>query len=160
MPTLPELLEEDIRELDSALRELLQQTEATTAVVIDKGGFVITQYGPPEQFDTVTVAALAAASFAATEGIASLVSERNFSNIIQQGEINSLLILNVDEYCLLTVVFRAQISAGAVKYYAAQTIRRIAQQLKIAHDRSPDGGYDLSMLNLEDARPLFMKRTA
>lgn len=160
MPTLPQLLEEDIRAMDAALRELLQQTDASTAMVIDKGGFVITQYGVHEQFDTVTVAALSAASFAATEGIASLVSERNFSNVIQQGEVNSLLILNVDEYCLLTVVFRAHISAGAVKYYATQTIRRIAQQLKAAHDRAPDNGYDLSMLNLEDVRPLFMKRTA
>jgi predicted regulator of Ras-like GTPase activity (Roadblock/LC7/MglB family) len=160
MPTLPQLLEEDIRELDSALRELLRQTEATTAIVIDKGGFVVTQFTLQDEFDTVTVAALAAASFAATEGMAALVSERNFTNVIQQGEVNSLLILNVDEYCLLTVVFRAQISVGAVKYYAAETIQRIAAQLRRAHDRAPDAGYDLSMLNLEDARPLFLKRTA
>ena len=160
MPTLPQLIEEDIRELDSTLRELLQLTEASTAMVIDKGGFVITQFGLYEQFDTVTVAALAAASFAATEGMAALVSERNFTNVIQQGEVNSLLILNVDEYCLLTVVFRAQISVGAVKYYATQSIQRIAAQLQRAHNRAPDSGYDLSMLNLEDARPLFLKRTA
>lgn len=160
MPTLPQLFEEDVRELDEALRDLITQTDATTALVIDKGGFLITQCGLFEEFDLVTLAALAAASFAATEGIASLVSERNFSNVIQQGEVNNLLIINVDEYCLLTVVFRAQISVGAVKYYARPAIERVARQMKLAHERTPGEGFDLSLLNVEDTRPLFTRKSA
>ena len=105
MATLPQLIEEDVQELSRVLQELLLKTDASVALVIDKGGFLITECGEQHGFDTTTLSALSAASFAATQGIASLVSESNFTSIYQQGETYSLLVLNVDEYCLLTIVF-------------------------------------------------------
>jgi len=116
MATLPQLIEEDIRQIDGALNDLLTKSEATSALVLDKGGFLITQCGDVRRFDITTIGALAAAMYAATQGIASLVSEENFSSVYQQGENFSLLVHNVDEHCLLLVIFRAQISVGAVKY--------------------------------------------
>ena len=106
MSTLPVLIEEDIEELERALQELLLKCEGSAALIIDKGGFLITQVGDGRKIDSTTLAALSAASFAATQGIASLVSETNFSSVYQQGDSFSLLVLNVDEYSLLTVVFR------------------------------------------------------
>jgi predicted regulator of Ras-like GTPase activity (Roadblock/LC7/MglB family) len=158
MASLPVLIEEDISELDRALHDLLMKAEADNALLIDKGGFLITHCGDRKSCDTTTLAALAAASYAATEGIASLVNEPNFTSVYQQGGTFSLLVENVDENCLLTVVFRAQISVGAVKYFATSTIKQIAKQLKKARKRSPDGGLDLSMLNVADTRPLFAKK--
>src|SRR5262249_30174790 len=110
MGTLPQIIEEDIEVLNGALDELLSKSEAGAALIIDKGGFLITQTGNTKGFDTMTLAALSAASFAATQGIANLVNETNFSSIYQQGESFSLLVVNVDEYCLLTVVFPARVS--------------------------------------------------
>ena len=159
MATLPQLIEEDVVELERVLQELLLKCEGSSAIIIDKGGFLITQIGAAKQFDTTTLAALSAASFAATEGIASLVSETNFSSVYQQGEAHSLLVLNVDEYCLLTVIFKADISVGAVKYFAASTVKQIAKQLKKAHRRAPGAGWDLSELNMADPTPLFRKKT-
>src|SRR5829696_7781986 len=104
MATLPQLIEEDVNELCRALQELLLKTDASVALVIDKGGFLITECGEKHEIDTTTLAALSAASFAATQGIATLVNESNFSSVYQQGETFSLLVLNVDEYCLLTIV--------------------------------------------------------
>jgi len=43
MATLPQLIEDDIQRLDEALREFLISADATAALVIDKGGFLITQ---------------------------------------------------------------------------------------------------------------------
>jgi predicted regulator of Ras-like GTPase activity (Roadblock/LC7/MglB family) len=158
MSTLPQLFEEDVRELNRILHDLLMKTEASAALVIDKGGFLITQCGEYHEFDTTTLAALSAASFAATQGIASLVSETNFSSVYQQGENYSLLVVNVDEYCLLTVIFKANLSVGAVKYYAMPAIDAVAGQLKIAHDRDPGAGLDLSMANLADPSVLFRRK--
>src|SRR6185436_11417026 len=126
MATLPQLIEEDVRELSRALHDLLMKTEASTALIIDKGGFLITQCGQYNEFDTTTLAALSAASFAATQGIAGLVSEENFSSVYQQGERYSLLVVNVDQYCLLTIIFKAQIGVGAVKYYCGPAIEAVA----------------------------------
>jgi predicted regulator of Ras-like GTPase activity (Roadblock/LC7/MglB family) len=157
---LPQLIEEDMREIDGALGDLLTKSEATSALVLDKGGFLITQCGDTRRFDTTTLGALAAAMYAATQGIASLVGEIDFSSVYQQGENISLLVNNVDEHCLLLVIFRAQISVGAVKYYALGTIAQLAQQLRAAQDRAPGEGYDLSVLNMADSSDLFRKKQA
>jgi predicted regulator of Ras-like GTPase activity (Roadblock/LC7/MglB family) len=160
MPTFPQLIEEDIGEINNALLDLLAKSDASIAFLIDKGGFVITQCGRVGDLDITTLAALSAASFAATESIASLVQERNFSSVYQQGENFSLLVVNVDEQSLLTVIFKATLSVGAVKYYSTDTIKVVAAQLRKAHQRTPDHGLDLSMLNLADPSPLFRRKAA
>ena len=157
---LPQLIEEDMREIDGALGDLLMKSEATSALVLDKGGFLITQCGDTRRFDTTTLGALAAAMYAATQGIASLVGEIDFSSVYQQGENISLLVNNVDEHCLLLVIFRAQISVGAVKYYALGTIAQLAEQLRAAQARAPGEGYDLSVLNMADSADFFRKKQA
>jgi predicted regulator of Ras-like GTPase activity (Roadblock/LC7/MglB family) len=158
MSTLPQLLEEDIAALDVLLRDLLRKTEADTALIIDRGGFLITQQGDFADIDTTTLAALSAASFAATQSIAGLIGEEDFSSVYQQGEKNSIIVINVDEYSLLVIVFPASISVGAVKYYAPVSLKKIALQMKLAHERDPESGFDLSVLNIADTSVLFQKK--
>jgi predicted regulator of Ras-like GTPase activity (Roadblock/LC7/MglB family) len=155
MPGLPPLIEEDVQLFDSALDELLQKSDATLALVIDKGGPVIHQRGAVNQFDTTTIAALAAGSFAATQAIAERLEETNFSSIYQQGQRLSLLFCDIDENALLIIIFKAELSAGAVKYYAAETTRRILRQLQRAQARAPGQSLDLVSENLLDVSPVF-----
>ena len=158
MATLPQLIEEDIQQLDDALRELLKQTEATTALVIDKGGFLITHQGDSRQFDLTTIAALASGAFMANETIANLVHETTFNNVYQQGEKFSMFTICIDEFCLLIVIFKAQLSVGAVKYFAVPAAHKIAAQLQYAQERDPEGGFDLSVLNIADPSELFKRK--
>jgi predicted regulator of Ras-like GTPase activity (Roadblock/LC7/MglB family) len=158
MATLPQLMEDDVRVLSGALDELLNKSEATSALVLDKGGFLISERGNTEMFDSTTLGALAAAAYAATQGIAGVVGEGSFSNVYQQGQNHSLLVSNIDEQCLLVVIFNAQISVGAVKYYSGTAISQVAHQMEIARHRSPEEGLDLSILNLADTGDIFAKR--
>ena len=160
MATLPQLIEEDIRQLDRVLHELLENSEATTALIIDKGGFLITHCGESEQFDLTTISALASGAYLANQTIANLVQEENFDSVYQQGEKFSMFVLNVDEYCLLTLIFSATVSVGAVKYFALGSSVRIQRQLQLAHDRDPEHGLDLSVLNVADTSDFFRKRPA
>jgi predicted regulator of Ras-like GTPase activity (Roadblock/LC7/MglB family) len=155
MATLPQLVEEDIQRLDDELRELLAKTDATTALIIDKGGFLISSQGDTRSFDLTTIAALASGAFLANQTIANLVHEENFDSVYQQGEKFSILVLNVDEYCLLVSIFPVEVSVGAVKYFALRASARIARQLEAAHERDPDGGLDLSVLNIADTSDVF-----
>jgi predicted regulator of Ras-like GTPase activity (Roadblock/LC7/MglB family) len=158
MGTLPQLLEEDVQRLDDLLRELLAKSDATTALIIDKGGFLIDSQGDTRQFDLTTIAALASGAYMANQTIANLVHETNFNSVYQQGERNSMFILCVDEYCMLVVIFKAQVSVGVVKYYAAPAAQQMAAQLRVAQQRDPGASLDLSALNLADASDLFRKR--
>lgn len=160
MASLPQLIEEDIQALDQALREFLSRSDATTALVIDKGGFLITHQGDSRDFDLTTIAALSSGAFMANQTIAGLVNETNFNSIYQQGEKISLFVVNIDENCMLVVIFKSQTGVGVVKYFAAPAVKRIACQLEIAQDRAPGMGLDLSVLNVADAGQFFRKKEA
>ena len=158
MPTLPQLIEEDIKSLESALKELLARTDATTALIIDQGGFLISSQGNSQEFDLTTIAALASGAFMANQTIANMVHETNFNSVYQQGEKFSMFVMCIDESVLLAVIFRAQVSVGAVKYFAAPCCAHIAEQMMFAQQRDPSGGLDLSVLNLADTSDLFKRR--
>ena len=116
MATLPQLVEEDIQRLDDVLREFLGRSDATTALIIDKGGFLITHHGDARLFDLTTIAALASGAYLANQTIANLVHEENFDSVYQQGDNLSMFVTNVDESCLLLVIFPAKVGVGIVKY--------------------------------------------
>jgi predicted regulator of Ras-like GTPase activity (Roadblock/LC7/MglB family) len=160
MATLPQLIEEDIRRLDETLREFITQTDATVALLIDKGGFVITHQGAAGELDLTTIGALSSGAYLASQTIAGLVNEKDFNHTSQQGERTSLFTVNVDEHCLLVVIFPSECGVGIVKYYSTGAVRRMALQLAAARDRDPGGGFDLSEMNITDPQELFRKKAA
>ncbi|HXS67960.1 MAG TPA: roadblock/LC7 domain-containing protein, partial [Candidatus Polarisedimenticolia bacterium] len=130
MATLPQLIEEDIQRFGSVLQELLKHTEATTAMVIDKGGFLITHQGNAEEFDLTTIAALASGAYMANQTIANLVHETNFNSVYQQGEKYSIYATCVGDEALLVVIFESGSNVGMVKYFSQPTAEKLAIQLK------------------------------
>ncbi len=158
MATLPQLIEEDIQRLDEVLRELLEKSDATTALIIDQGGFLIASQGDNTGFDLTSIAALASGAYMANQTIANLVHEPQFNSVYQQGQKFSMFVICIDENCMLVVIFKAQVSVGLIKYYATPAAERIAAQLRAAQDRDPGGGLDLSVLNLADTSDVFKRK--
>lgn len=157
MATLPQLIEEDIERFNEILRDFVSRTDTAAALLIDKGGFLITHEGEAGEFDLTTIAALASGAFMANQTIAGLVKETNFNSIYQQGDHFSIFVVNVDEHALLVAIFKSQTGVGVVKYFAAGAVKNIARQLGAARKRAPGEGMDLSMLNVADAGPFFRK---
>jgi len=155
MGTLPQLIAEDIRKLDETLREFLAQTDATVALLLDKGGFLLTHQGDAGELDLTTLGALASGAFLASQTIAGLVRESNFNHTVLQGEQVSLCTLSVDEHCLLLVVFPSPTGIGVVNYFSPGAVRRLARQLAVARNRDPAGGLDLSEMNLANPEEFF-----
>ncbi|HTV42174.1 MAG TPA: roadblock/LC7 domain-containing protein [Candidatus Sulfotelmatobacter sp.] len=158
MATLPQLIEEDIRSLNETLHEFIANTDTTAALLIDRGGFLITHQGDDRDFDLTTIAALASGAFMANQTIAGLVKETKFNSIYQQGEHFSIFVISVDENALLVAIFKSQAGVGVVKYFAATAIKSIARQMKVAQERAPGEGLDLSILNVANAGPFFRRK--
>ena len=157
MLALPQLIEEDMQVLDGALQDLLAKSDASVVLLLDQAGFLLSKAGEVEQFDTVTIGALAANAFAATQAMAGLVQETQFNCLYQQGASYSVVVMNIEETCLLAVIFRAGLSVGAIRYYAARTIDAIKSQLRAAYLRTPGMSLDLSSANLADPSSLLRK---
>jgi predicted regulator of Ras-like GTPase activity (Roadblock/LC7/MglB family) len=158
MFTLPLLISDDIAAMDAALADFVSESGSRLALFIDGGGFVVTRQGDSGDIDTTTLGALAANSFAATQAIAKIIEDQSVTSLYQEGNENSLLILNVGDFGFLAIVFPAPIGVGSVKFHGQAVVHRISRQLAEARLRSPDEGLDLSALNLADATPLFHRR--
>jgi predicted regulator of Ras-like GTPase activity (Roadblock/LC7/MglB family) len=160
MATLPQLIEDDIQRIDETLREFIASADATAALVIDKGGFLIAHQGDSRDFDLTTIAALSSGAYMANQTIAGLVNETTFNSTYQQGEKFSIFVINVDDNCMLVVIFKSQTGVGVVKYFSSSAVKRIACQLEIAQERAPGEGLDLSVLNVADTGQFFRKKEA
>jgi predicted regulator of Ras-like GTPase activity (Roadblock/LC7/MglB family) len=159
MATLPQLIEEDIRQIDEVLLDFVRQANLIGALLVDKGGFLITNKGDTGDLDLTTIGALASGAFMATQTIAGLVNEKNFNSTFQQGEKFSLYILEVDDECLMVIIFSTESGLGVVKYYSTNVATAIARQVNLARERNPGGGFDLSVLNLSNTKELFRKKS-
>ena len=158
MATLPQLLEEDIAKIEASLRDLTKKSDASTALVADKGGFLIASRGNHEDFDLTSIAALASGAFMASQSIAGMVNDSGFNSTFQQGENYGIYIQNIDENCVLLVLFPADVGVGAVKYFSVAASHAIARQLQTAQERDPSSGLDLSVLNVADPSGFFKRR--
>lgn len=160
MPSIPNLLDEDVHAINLALREFLGKSEATAALVAAEGGFLIFQQGDTHEFDPTTLSALAANAFSATQAIAQVLDESGFATVYQQGVRSSILIAQINRQHSLIVIFPTTTSVGAVKYFAAFAIQAVAAQLNKARERAPNEGFDLAMLNLANASEIFRAKPA
>ena len=154
----PQLTEEDFKRIDTALNDLIAKSEASAVMLVEKAGHLIHQCGQQDQFPPDVLATLAANSFNAVQFMAGLLQENNFPGMYQQGERCSTLMMNVEENCMLVVIFSSQVSVGVVRFYANETIKTIADQIQIAEKRDPAAIFDLTDLNVTDVQSLFLRK--
>ncbi len=158
MKSLPQLIEEEIHRFDAELRDLLDKTDASAALVVDQGGFLITSQTKVQDFDLTTIGALASGTYLANQTISNLVQDDGFNCVYQQGSKFSMLIVSVDEYFLLIIIFKASVGVGAFKFFTVPVVQLHTVRLRAAQLRNPGGALDLSMLNLADPSEVFKKK--
>jgi predicted regulator of Ras-like GTPase activity (Roadblock/LC7/MglB family) len=109
------LYEEEFKHLEEALRRLRQEANAKAVFLIDKNGQQIAAAGEIEQFDTTSLASLTAGNVAATDGLAKLIGEREFSVLFHEGQQEHIHISIVAKRAILVVIFDDRSSLGLVR---------------------------------------------
>ena len=115
MPTAyMEVYEEEFDRLEQALRRLRYDSNAKAVFLIDKNGQQIAAAGDVEAFDTTSLASLTAGNVAATDGLAKLIGEREFSVLFHEGQRDHIHISIVAKRAILLVIFDERSSLGLV----------------------------------------------
>jgi predicted regulator of Ras-like GTPase activity (Roadblock/LC7/MglB family) len=109
------LYEEEFRHLEEALRRLRQEANSKAVFLIDKNGQQIAAAGEIDQFDTTSLASLTAGNVAATDGLAKLIGEREFSVLFHEGHQDHIHISIVAKRAILVVIFDDRSSLGLVR---------------------------------------------
>ena len=110
-----EVFEEEYERLEQALRRLRYDSNAKAVFLIDKNGQQIAAAGDIENFDSTSLASLTAGNVAATDGLAKLIGEREFSVLFHEGQRDHIHISIVARRAILLVIFDERSSLGLVR---------------------------------------------
>jgi predicted regulator of Ras-like GTPase activity (Roadblock/LC7/MglB family) len=109
------LYEGEYLRLTSVLSMTQRDLRAELVLLIDRNGQRIACEGPSQGIDLTAFASLAAANIAATEGLARIVGEPEFSVLFHQGKHRSIHISDIAKRYSLVVVFDDNVSLGMVR---------------------------------------------
>ncbi len=119
------LYKEDIDRLNKVLARLLSSASATFVLLVHKDGNLLANQGYTKSFDTTSLAALAAGSYAATRAIAQMIGESEFTVLFHKGKLDNIHISLVDEDCILVLVFDDRTNPGLVRLETEKAIKDV-----------------------------------
>ncbi len=118
-------------EITKILTELAAKTKASTILLADISGQLITQRGNTDEINTAILSALAASDFAATSEMAKLVGEdAKFKLLFHEGEKRNVYLSNVGDNFFLVVVFDVSVTLGLVRIYTKKAIQNLLNVFK------------------------------
>ena len=114
--------EEDAESINAILADFLRESNARTALIVDRAGQMITTVGEPPQFDPTAFASLTAADFSANDQLAKMIGEPEFGALFHQGERESMYLADIARRVILVVLFDNRATLGLVKLRVKSTV--------------------------------------
>src|SRR6266536_1008809 len=109
------LHEEEFAKIREVISRLRTECNAKVVFLVDKNGQQIAANGELNSIDTTALASLAAGNVAATDSLARLIGEKEFSVLFHEGERDNLHISIVAQRVILVVIFAERSSLGLVR---------------------------------------------
>src|SRR5256712_8229075 len=109
------LHEEEFVRIREVISRLRTECNAKVVFLVDKNGQQIGATGELNSIDTTALASLAAGNVAATDSLARLIGEKEFSVLFHEGERDNLHISVVGGRVILVVIFDERSSLGLVR---------------------------------------------
>ncbi|HXM76058.1 MAG TPA: roadblock/LC7 domain-containing protein [Thermoanaerobaculia bacterium] len=132
------LYEEEFQKIKEALGRLRLDANANVVFLVDKNGQQIAAMGDLTSLDTTSLASLTAGNVAATDGLARLIGEKEFSILFHEGEKDNIHISIVAQRVILVVIFDERSSLGLVRLRvrrATAELDRIFEEIKEKAER-------------------------
>jgi predicted regulator of Ras-like GTPase activity (Roadblock/LC7/MglB family) len=150
--TLPDLVlyDEEFRRIKESLQRLASDANANVVFLVDKNGQQIAAVGDLSTLDTTSLASLTAGNVAATDGLARLIGEREFSILFHEGERDNIHISIVAQRVILVVIFDERTSLGLVRL---RVRRAMAELDRIFEDIAAKAEKDKQTLTAEFDSP-------
>jgi len=120
------MYQEEFDRINSVLGRLWVDANAKIVFLVDKNGQQIAAKGDLEKVDTTSLASLTAGNVAATDGLARLIGEKEFSILFHEGERDNIHISIVAQRLILVVIFDERSSLGLVRL----RVRKSAAELE------------------------------
>ena len=114
--------DEQMQMIDVVLNKLQRVAGSNFVALISTSGQPITSAPADADADTLSLAALAAGSFAATRQLAEVLKEREFTLLFHEGKESNLHVMQVTDQILLLITFGHQTQVGRVRLYTSRAL--------------------------------------
>jgi predicted regulator of Ras-like GTPase activity (Roadblock/LC7/MglB family) len=114
--------DEQMQMIDGVLNKLQRVCGSHFCALISTSGQPITTCPSDVDADTLSLAALAAGSFAATRQLAEVLNEREFTLLFHEGKESNLHVMQVTEQILLLLTFGHDTQVGRVRLYTSRAL--------------------------------------
>ena len=156
MKGFPQLHTEDVEQLETLLKDFVTRSGVRAALIVESAGYLIHHVGElpgePREF-----ASLASNAFNAAQAMSRQLRENFFTQLRVTGTTFQTLIWQVDESCLLVVVYPADMDSKKVEEGTLLPVINLHELLKIARTRSPGATVDLASEDAESFTKFFRR---
>ncbi len=147
------LYDEELKEIQSIINQLHLDARSRIVFVVDKNGQQIAAAGDIGSIDATSLASLTAGNVAATDGLAKLIGEKEFSILFHEGEKDNVHISIVANRVILVIIFDDRSSLGLVRLRvkkASQELTRIFEAIIEKAEKYPDAGMEAAFAEITD----------
>ena len=137
----------ELAAISTVLSKLMNDTNATSAMLIDKSGQVVAVQGSEMRRNATTLGALLAGVFSSSREVARLLNEKDFRSIFQQGVQENIYTSMVEEQWLLVIIFDKLTHIGLVKVLSKKASDELGRTLERV--RSDTSRTKSSVLNVQ-----------
>lgn len=140
---------EDIEQLQKLLSTFVDEAGARCVLMLDRTGHLLVSVGDTPDFDETTFASLAAADFAASDQLAGLLGEDEFTSLYHQGVAGSMYLADVAGHAILAAVFDHSTTLGMVRLKTRRVVPEVVELLNelVGRPPVPGQGLDASWLS-------------
>jgi predicted regulator of Ras-like GTPase activity (Roadblock/LC7/MglB family) len=134
------MYEEEYQQIKEILARLQIDSNSKIVFLVDKNGQQIAAHGDMAGVDATSLASLTAGNVAATDGLAKLIGEKEFSILFHEGERDNIHISLVAQRVILVVIFDEKSSLGLVRLRVKKASQELEKAFEILVRKSEQTG--------------------
>jgi predicted regulator of Ras-like GTPase activity (Roadblock/LC7/MglB family) len=131
--------EDDYSAIMRSLQRFLEESNARSALLVDRSGQLVATAGDSPHFDPTAFATLTAADFSANDQLARLIGETEFSSLFHQGEQESMYLVDIVRRVILVILFDNRTTLGLVRLKVKPTVEELNALFTAMFQRRKEG---------------------
>jgi len=130
--------EDDYGAILKSLQQFLYDSNARSALLVDRSGQLVATVGEPPKFDPTAFATLTAADFSANDQLARLIGETEFNSLFHQGEQESMYLVDIARRVILVILFDNRTTLGLVRLKVKHAVEELTRLFAEMFQRGRD----------------------
>jgi predicted regulator of Ras-like GTPase activity (Roadblock/LC7/MglB family) len=121
------LEKKDLDKIRDCLESMLKNASAESVLCVDRSGRLIWGCGNRSEEELVPLAALTAANFGATEAIANIIGEKDFTLLFHKGKEENIHFSAIGKDFILITIFNNKTSLGLIRLEVERATQELLQ---------------------------------